>query len=184
MDKKEKSIMMKDYKIYARIIGIVIMIALICGGCAFNDTEKEGRSNDEIGIVFDGIDVPDIVLKSAREKVREDFDMATKDFPNYGYINWRIKSLDYNYTYEEFDGIELVIYQLNYEFLSESPENIVLAGGMNITENNWVMPNYPNSTYLIFQQEDNRLGFLESVMINDSYPGEQLFTDDLQRILR
>lgn len=42
---------------------------------------------------------------------------------------------------------------------------------------------YPNNTYLIFQQEDDRLGFLEFVMLNNSYLGEQLFTDDLQRIL-
>ncbi len=175
---------MKDYKLYTRMIGTVIILAIISVGCAFNDTVKERTTNDEIGVVLDGIDAPDIVLKSAKEKVQKDFNIATEDFPNYGYTNWRIKSLDYNYTYEELDGMELVIYQINYEFLSESPDNIVVAGGMHITEDNWVMPSYPNSTYLIFQQEDDRLSFLESVVINDSYPGEQLFTDDLQRVLK
>ena len=80
--------------------------------------------------------------------------------------------------------MKLVLYQLNDEFLSQSPENVVMAGGMTITEDNWVMLGYPNSNYLIFQQENDKLLFLESVMINDSTPGTQLFTDDLLHVLQ
>ena len=59
-----------------------------------------------------------------------------------------------------------------------------MAGGMTITEDNWVMPSYPNSNYLIFQEKNGELSFLESVMINDSTPGTQLFTDDFLRVLK
>ncbi len=176
--------MMKEYKFYIRIIGIVMIMALISAGCAVNDSEKAGTPNDEIGIVLDGIDVPELVLKSAKEKVQRDFELAVEEFPNYEYTNWRIEALDYDYTYEELDGMELDIYQMNYEFFSEAPENIEVAGGMQITEDHWVTPGYPNSTYLIFQKEDDELSFIESMMINDSSPGEQLFTDDLHRVLK
>lgn len=177
---------MKNYKLFTLTIFTMIITAIIFTGCAFNDTVntvKESTSTVERGIVLEGIDVPGIVLKAAKEKVQKDFDIATEYFPDYTYTNWRIKSLDYNYTYEELDGMKLVLYQMNYEFLSESPENIVIAGGMYITEDNWVMPCYPNSNYLIFQQENDTLSFLESIMINDSFPGDQLFTEDLHRVI-
>lgn len=58
-----------------------------------------------------------------------------------------------------------------------------MAGGMTIQDDNWVMPSYPNSNYLIFQEENDELSFLESVMINDATPGTELFTDDLLRVL-
>ena len=85
---------------------------------------------------------------------------------------------------KNLDDMKLVLYQLNDEFLSQSPENVVMAEGITITEDNWVMPSYPNSNYLIFQEENDELSFLESVMINDSTPGTQLFTDDLLRVLK
>ncbi len=58
-----------------------------------------------------------------------------------------------------------------------------MVGGMYITEDNWVMPGYPDSTYLIFQQDGDRLKFLRSIMENDCTPGTELFTEDLLRIL-
>jgi hypothetical protein len=54
---------------------------------------------------------------------------------------------------------------------------------MYITEDNWVMPGYPNSTYLIFQQEGDKLTFLQSIVENDCTPGTQIFTEDLLQIL-
>ena len=175
---------MKNSKLAIQMIAAVIIMAIISTGCAVNDTPKEGTIDDKIGIISEEMDVSDVVLEAAKEKVQKDFDLATEQFPDYGYTNWRILSLDYNYTYEDLDGMKLVLYQLNYEFLSQSPENVVLAGGMTITEDNWVMPSYPNSNYLIFQEENDELSFLESVMINDSPPGTQLFTDDLLRVLK
>jgi hypothetical protein len=79
--------------------------------------------------------------------------------------------------------MRLAIYQMNYELRTESPDSVVLAGGMYITEDNWVMPGYPNSTYLIFRQDGDKLRYLQSIVENDCAPGTQLFTDDLQEIL-
>jgi hypothetical protein len=50
------------------------------------------------------------------------------------------------YAYEDIQRRTVDIYQLNYEFLSGSPENIMMAGGMYITEDNWVCPDYPDSS--------------------------------------
>ncbi|WFA09056.1 hypothetical protein [Tissierella sp. Yu-01] len=162
---------MKRFKL---LTNVVLIIAILSVGCT---------STKEVGIVLDGIDVPDAVLTAAKNRVQIVFDMDLEEYPDYGYINWRIESLDYSYTYEDLDGMQIVIYQMNYEFLSESPENIILAGGMYITEDNWVMPNYPNSTFLIFKQEDDSLISLGTVMINDSIPGEETFTEDIRRII-
>ena len=175
---------MKNIKLAIQMIAAVMIMAIISTGCAVNDTTNEETIDDKIGIISEEMDVSDVVLEAAREKVQKDFDLATEQFPDYGYANWRILSLNYNYTYEDLDGMKLVLYQLNYEFLSQSPENIIMAGGMTITEDNWVMPSYPNSNYLIFQEKNGELSFLESVMINDSTPGTQLFTDDLLRVLK
>ena len=175
---------MKNSKLAIQMIAAVIIIAIISTGCAVNDTVNEETIDDKIGIISEEMDVSDIVLEAAKEKVQKDFDLATEQFPDYEYTNWRILSLDYNYTYEDLNGMKVVLYQLNYEFLSQSPENVVMAGGMTITEDHWVMPGYPNSNYLIFQEKNDKLSFLESVMINDSSPGTQLFTDDLLRVLK
>ena len=162
----------------------MLIIAAVCAaGCNFAANEGNNSSADEIGIVLESIDVPDIVLEAAKTKVGQFFEMDRESFPGYGYVNWRIEDLKYSYTYENLDDMQLVIYQMNYEFLSESPENIVLAGGMYITEDNWVMPNYPNSSFLIFRQDGDTLTFLGSMMANDCTPGTQTFTDDLRRVL-
>lgn len=163
---------------------LVIVMAILLIGCTSNDPAKANTNSDEIGIVLDGIDVPDLVLEAAKGSVQKTFDIFAEDYPDYKYANWRIISLSYNYTYEELEGMKLVLYQLNYEFLSESPDSVVLAGGMYMTEDDWVMPTYPNSTYLIFQEDDNTLTFLESIMINDASPGSQLFTEDISSILQ
>ena len=54
---------------------------------------------------------------------------------------------------------------------------------MYIAEDIWVMPGYPNSTYLIFRQDDDKLTFIQSIVENDCTPGTRLFTKDLQQML-
>ncbi|GEM_PF-1383491 len=162
----------------------VLIIAIICVGCTFTGTEKRNIPADSnVGIVMEGIDVPKEVLEAAKLKVEQLFKIHREDYPNYEYANWRIENLNYCYTYEDLDGMRLVIYQMNYEFLSNAPENVVLTGGMYITEDNWVMPNYRNCTYLIFHDDNGTLKFLNSMMENDCTPGTELFTDDLRRLL-
>lgn len=174
---------MKNPKVYIPAVIAVIIIAAVCAGCTSDGNVKGSNSADEIGIVMDGIDVPEDILEAAKSEVGRIFERHREDFPDYGYVNWRIENLKYSYTYENLDGMRLVIYQMNYEFLSESPKNVVLAGGMYITTEGWVMPGYPNSTYLIFRQDGDKLVFLRSIVENDCEPGTQLFTEDLRRVL-
>ena len=176
--------------ILGTIMTMIIMV--LCAGCIGAEDNKNSakttnnvintkvnHSSDKIGFVMEGIDVPEVVLDAVKTQV----EINRADHPNYNYVNWRIENLTYSYTYDDLNGMQLTIYQMNYEFLTESPESIMLAGGMYITEDNWVMPGYPNSTYLIFQQEDNTLTFLQSIVENDCTPGTQLFTEDLLQIL-
>ena len=51
---------------------------------------NEETIDDKIGIISEEMDVSDVVLEAAREKVQKDFDLATEQFPDYGYANWRI----------------------------------------------------------------------------------------------
>ena len=141
--------------------------------------EVTGGNSDGagIGIVADGVDVPDAVLASAKAQVSEYFKTAYADQPDCKYVNWHIELLDRTYTYEDLGGLTLNIYRLNYEFQSEAPENVVLSGGMYITDNNWVCPTYPNCTYLIFNADDGF--FFSAVMENDCEPGDEIFTADL-----
>ena len=175
----------KNPKSYLLAVIAVIMIAVFCMGCTFTGT-TEGNDNDslpseEIGLVAEGIDVPDEVLAAAKAQVEQYYLSSREELPDYGYINWRIEALSYNYTYDDLAGMKLLVYQMNYEFLSESPENVMLAGGMYITEDNWVMPSYPDCTYLIFREDGDKMEYLVSIMENDCSAGSELFTEDLRR---
>lgn len=70
-----------------------------------------------------------------------------------------IESLAHCYTYEDFEGMVLQVYRMNIEFLFDMPERVFLAGGMSMTEDGWVVPNYPSSKYLVFQQDKEALIF-------------------------
>ncbi len=167
---KRMRIFMKAFKRVIIVFAIAtVMIFYI--GCMQN-SGKNGSTNDlpsVVGYVSEGIDVPEEVLAAAKTKVAEIFDMEREDFPDYYYTNWRIENLKYSYSYlvtgedkaiiysddyKATGGMKIEIYQMNFELLTESPKNIVFAGGMYITGENWVMPDYPNSrppvTYLIY----------------------------------
>jgi len=134
----------------------LILIALIFVGCA---------PSEEVGIVLEGFDLPDSILRVAKDRTQLLFDKAVEDFPNHGYVNWRIVSLEHSNDYEDFWDKDFVVYQMVYEFLSETPENIVLNGRMSITDDNWVMPSY--RAYLIFEKKDDSISFLGNVITND-----------------
>ena len=183
---------MKEFK---KVIALFVTMAVLflsmgCTGIDENSGETpDGDNNQTVidpldkGFVPEGFDVPADVLAAAKTQVEQLFDISRADYPDYGYTNWRIENLAYSYTYDNLNDMQLVVYQMNYEFLTESPEKIGLAGGMYITEDNWVMPGYPNSTYLIFRQDGDKQVFLHFIVENDCTPGTELFTEDLLRIL-
>ncbi len=127
--------------------------------------------------------VPTIVNDTAEELVSQWYQDAAAENPDYHYSDWRVESLEYAYTYDDFDGMTLLVYRINYEFLSETPDDVVLAGGMTVTDDGWVAPSYPDCTYLIFRQDGSEPTLLKTMMENDCAPGDDLFTSDLRRAL-
>jgi hypothetical protein len=146
--------------------------------------ESTAYKISEYGYVMDGIDVPDVVIEAAKSYTAEQLNSSQEDFPAYQYSAWRVERIEHSYTYEDFEGLHLEIYRMNYELRSDAPENIMLVGGMYITENNWVCPTYPDCTYLVFKQEGDLLTYLFLMMENDTAPGEETFGQDLTARLK
>lgn len=125
-------------------------------------------------------DIADIVRESAEELVAGWYASAQADFADYHYSDWRITSLEHCHAYEDFDGMALQVYQMNFEYLSDAPDNVILAGGMTMTEDGWVMPDYPDSRFLVFGQDGEELSFLACMFENDCFPGDEAFDQDLR----
>ncbi|MBD5485229.1 MAG: M56 family metallopeptidase [Lachnospiraceae bacterium] len=167
-------------------LGLVMGLGFLIG-CSVSEPDRLEKTSAEEGalegIVANSVDVPDIVLNHTKELVSEWYAVAQADFPDYGYANWRIELLTHCHTYDDFEGMTVQIYQLNYELLSEKPQNIMLTGGMSITEDGWVTPDYSNSRFLVFQQNGDDLSYLTYLFENDCYPPDEIFTDDLRNQL-
>lgn len=170
----------KKPKMLMTTLAAVLIIAVFTAGCTFTGAAS-GSVPAELGIIMEGVNVPDSVLDAAKEQVGEYFEMSKEEFPGYKYTNWRIEALEWVYSYDEADGKKLDIYRMNYEFLSEAPENIMMAGRMYITEDNWVCPIYPNCTYLVIDAREDK--YLFAMMENDCVPGDEIFTTDMKRRL-
>ena len=99
---------------------------------------------------------------------------------DHSYVDWRVESLEHAYSYDDLDGMALEIYRINYRFLSAAPETVVLAGGMDMDGEGWVLPTYPNSNYLVFEKEGETLTYLTAILENDCSPGDETFTGDLR----
>ena len=145
-------------------------------------TETETMNTDEVGNgseeseVPEEVEAPDVVVNTANEWVAERFADTT-------YLDWRVESLKHVYTYEDLDGMTLQVYQLNYEYLVANPEEVVFVGGMTIDEEGWLVPEYPNCNYLIFEQVGDELSYLLTLWENDCEAGSELFTNDLRKKL-
>ena len=82
----------------------------------------------------------------------------------YDYVDGRIESLEYVTSFEGYD-----VYRLDYRFLVDHPENVVLAGGMSLDEGGWLR-DYPMVAYLMLHN-----GAFESVKYTDIGPSEARF---------
>ncbi len=189
-----KAIMKKRFRNILRMTkkknGILIMagaVLLAAGmgamvGCSVAEDEPK-QNNMAVGIMEEGSKAPDVVKEKARELVNVWYLAAREEFTDYHYINWRISSLENCYTYGDFEAMTLEIYRMDYQFLSDTPENVLLAGGMEMTQEGWVTPGYADSTFLVFRQEGAELSFLTDLFENDCAPGDEIFTDDLRGAL-
>lgn len=181
----------KKMTIGAIFIGILLLIIVIVLFATSSPSAVSGKMNqsaDILPLISEGlktakpvksekINVPDIVLDAAISYV----EYAAGIYPDFerDYSNWKIESLAQVYTYEDFNGMTLSVYCLDYRFLAREPEKIELAGGMEIDEEGWVVPDYANSNFLIFRQDGETLSYLTAMFENDCQPGEELFDHDL-----
>lgn len=174
----------------ATILLLIVVLYLGCSSQEKGKSETTGSLGASEKLLVDGNgllswdrDVPTLVLESAKTQVENLFHIDRLDHPDYNYTDWRIESLTHSHTYPDFDGARLLLYRVNYEFFSATPDNILLAGGMRITADNWVVPGYPDSTYLIFCQDGDELAFIRLMVENDCAPGTLLLEEDLRQIL-
>ncbi len=128
-------------------------------------------------------DIPDIVQEEAQAWTVEQYEYRKRVSPGDHYTDWRIEALEHCYTYEDFEGMVLQVYRMNIEFLSAMPESVFLVGGMTMTEDGWVVPDYANSRYLVFRQDGETLTLLALMCENDCEAGDEIFTKDLEHQL-
>lgn len=184
----------------------ILMIAIFCTvglgtliGCSVADesvsgvqklsgTEK-GQSDDMLAETVlpeqegSDTDIQDIVLEEAQAWTTEEYEYHKRVSVGNHYSGWRIESLAHCYTYEDYKGMVLQVYRMNILFLSDMPESVFLVGGMSMTEDGWVVPDYPNSRYLVFQQDGDTLTLLARMFENDCEAGDDTFTHDLEHQL-
>jgi len=148
-------------------------------------------ANDGIGVISGDLSVlPSAVIDAAKTFVSNWYadakaEVSTFDEVNrYNTDNWRIDDLEQVYYYAE-SGI--VLYRVNWAVHVTDPENVMLVGGMSISGDNWLTDHYPNAYYLVFEDRSGTMSdlrYVTSMFSNDSYPGESIFNEDLNRRLR
>ena len=161
----------------AVFIAVVVLFATTAEGKPLPGAD--GPQTDREGILTDDIEAPEAVLAAAQRLVAQMFSNVQEE----AYSNWRIDSLKHVYTYDDFNGMTLQVYQMNYEFFAEDPQSVVLPGGMSMDGEGWVVPGYPDSTFLIFVQEGDSLSYLTFLVENDCFPGDEVFDEDLRLML-
>lgn len=185
---------MKKRTLGALLFSVVLLavVMILFATSAEKEPETDGTRTENfaaeggaagVGEVSDDFDVPAVVLEQAKAYAAAHYDRTREIEPEADYQNWRIDSLAYSYTYEDFDGKELEIYLMNHTFLAGTPEKVILAGGRSMDEEGWVVPDYPNSHYLVFERNGEELTFLTPIFENDCFPGDEIFTADLRLLL-
>ena len=110
-----------------------------------------------------GVQVPAAVLETALETVRTEFarwrerDNASADRP--AWDDYCIMDLFPVYPAETDripEGLDLVVYQVQYEFHTSAPERVMLAGGIYVDEDGWVGGFSSDSpAFLLFQRPED-----------------------------
>ena len=167
----------KKITIWSMILGIVVLVAVVV---LFATSDERKMTLSAVSVEVDkNIEAPEVVLETAKEFVKQkQLSMSEKV-----YKSSKIESLEYVYTYDNLEGMTLQIYQMNYKFLTDNPKEVMLAGGMSMDAEGWLTPEYANSTYLVFLQSGETLTYQTTLMENDCFPGDEVFTEDLKQQL-
>jgi len=177
---------------YKKVFNVLCIILVLFFATACNIEEAvRGDGNEDANIIYEDKFIEDFedddALKNiVAEQVFSIYERHINDYPDYGYSDWRIIDVELVYQYEQLEGLDLDVYRVGFELFSQEPENIIFAGGMYMTEDNWVCPTYPNSTYFIFENDASTLEYkyIVSIMVNDCNPGGEMFTEDIVRIIK
>ncbi|MCD7751667.1 MAG: M56 family metallopeptidase [Lachnospiraceae bacterium] len=194
------------------LLAAVVCVA-VAAALALNPSSEEAESESEIDqsvveeetcvvIMADesaaGAQTPDVVLEAAQGWIASDMERWEEiqkvgeltgwygdysDLGQYHYLDYRISSLDLICTYENLDGADYEVWLMNYEYLVDNPDAVVLAGAMEIDSEGWLRAGYPNSQYLIFEKTEASLVYAVSFMSNDSTPEMAGFIDDVRTAL-
>ena len=144
------------------------------------------------GILPDDLDVPLGVKAAAVGFVQDELDLWNDPEGSYSdrclpgsFDNWRVSNLESAYEYRDLEGYDAIaVYRLDYWLHTTAPEAVALAGGMDLTEDGWLLPTYRNCTYLYFTGSGDWPLHLFTQMENDCQPGDELFTQDLVNALQ
>ena len=152
-----------------------------------------------MGQVWEGVDAPEAVLVAAMDYVQEQYRYWSENSGAVGmvdgememigqpadYDDWRIESMELACHYDGLEGVTLDVYRLGWRLHTTTPDQVLLAGGMEMDEEGWVLATYPGSTYLIFDvSAPEEPVYLFSSMVNDCEPGSELFTETIRRPLQ
>ena len=128
--------------------------------------------------VLEGVSAPEDVLDADKA--------ATLSYEEHyaDYDDWRVESVEGPWTMT-VGNLELEVWQFKYKWHAMNPANVILAGGMYITEDGWVCPGYSGSDYLCFLLDgDGNRAELYAHIVNDGTPALDSFFWDTVRNLR
>ena len=186
-------------------LAAVLLLVSMLGSLVACDTSPAPSSSaptaaaGPAGQVWEGVEVPDAVLTAAQAYVQDQCRYWSENSgavaivagevemigESADYDGWRIESMELACHYDELEGAALDVYRLGWRLHTTTPDRVILAGGMEMDEEGWVLATYPNSTYLIFDVSGGEAPvYLFSSMVNDCAPGSELFTETIRRPLQ
>ena len=186
-------------------LAAVLLLVSMLGSLVACDTSPAPSSSaptaaaGPAGQVWEGVAVPDAVLTAAQAYVQDQCRYWSENSgavaivagevemigESADYDDWRIESMELACHYDELEGAALDVYRLGWRLHTTPPDRVILAGGMEMDEEGWVLATYPNSTYLIFDVSGGEAPvYLFSSMVNDCAPGSELFTETIRRPLQ
>ena len=124
--------------------------------------------------------VPDAVIDQAKDYAQSVYE-GWSEYEGMGKLDdWRVESFDGPF-HTQVGELTVEAWSFNYECHTTTPDEVVLAGGRYITEDDWVSPGYPGCDYLLFlRNEDGSLTYLWHEMMNDMGPGSPYYAEHLQ----
>lgn len=104
--------------------------------------------------------VPETVLAQAEKAAELAYEKAREAYPDYALSDWRIQYACMHWFYA-IDGQAYTLYNMNCEFYSRAPWNIVLGHGDYVTEESWFALAENCGIYLLAQDQSGEcLGYL------------------------